>query len=432
MVSGTVLACITQSSTIVSVMTVVFVGAGIVSLTSGVGVIIGANVGSTLLGILLGGAIAGSLKLSSFALPMLGVGAIGELVFKKRKTVYFFTTLILAFGLIFYGISLINTTVSAYAMNIDLSIINQRGIMGYFLIGILFTAMMHSSDTMLVLTLTFLGQGVITLPEAIAIMIGANIGTTISAIEGSWSGTKEQKQVALSHFLFNVISAVIALPLLFPALNLMEHFFDLPKQNIRAVVMYDFRYNMLGAILFFPFLKYYVQLLERLVSSKNNDLSLKSSHVDMNDMTKSLSAFREDVLMLFRKVYQFNLKQLSVDVQKFMDQRKSKESKYEAVKIIDNDNLDQEYKVILTIEETLMQSVVALYKIHKTRKQDHFELFELREAIERSVYSSKTLFDSKKTIDDLRAAKTPFVDGYLNKFRRQMIDLYEIIAAYDE
>lgn len=84
------------------------------------GVIIGANVGSTLLGLVLGGAMAGSFKLSSFALPMLGIGGLGELLFKKKKTIYFITTLILSFGLIFYGISIINTTISAYAADIDM------------------------------------------------------------------------------------------------------------------------------------------------------------------------------------------------------------------------------------------------------------------------------------------------------------------------
>lgn len=429
-ISGTVLACITQSSTIVSVMTVVFVGAGIITLTSWVGVIIGANVGSTLLGILLWGAIAGSLKLSSFALPMLSAWAIGELLFKKKKSIYFITTLLLAFGLIFYGISLINTTVSAYAMDIDMSVINQRGVMGYFLIGILLTALMHSSDTMLVLALTFLAQWVIDFPEALAIMIGANIGTTISAIEGSRSGTKEQKQVALSHFLFNVISACIALPLLSPSVNLMGNFFDLPRQNIRALVMYDFWYNILGAILFYPFLGKYVKLLEALVSAKKDEISLQSSHVDISDMKKALAAFRQDILLLLKKVYEYNVKHLGIDLNVLYDDRTSLETKYATESKIENDNLEQEYKVISTLEETLMQHVVKLYNKHKHNRGNYLELFELREAMERMVYSSKTLRDNKQTIDDLRAAKTPLVNEYIHEFKKEMIDLYIIIGAY--
>ncbi len=127
---------------------------------------------------------------------------------------------------------------------------------------------MHSSDAMLILALTFLAQGIIGFPEAIALIIGANLGTTISAIEASVSGSSEQKQIALSHFLFNLISAIIALPLLYPSIHLLDRMFELPRQNVMALVIYDVIYNIAGAILFYPFLGYFVQLLKRLVPQK--------------------------------------------------------------------------------------------------------------------------------------------------------------------
>ena len=315
-------------------------------------------------------------------------------------------------------------------MDIDLAVINQRWILWYFLIGILLTALMHSSDTMLVLALTFLAQWVIDFPQALAIMIGANIGTTISAIEGSWSGTKEQKQVALSHFLFNVISAIIALPLVHSSVEIMWRFFDFPQQHIRCVVMYDFRYNLIGAFLFYPFLGKYVRLLEALVSAKSDEVVLKSSHVDISDMKGALSAFRQDVILLLKKVYEYNVKHLGIDVTILRDDRTTYETKYASSINIENENLEQEYKVISTLEETLMQHVVKLYHKHKQYKKDYFELFSFREAMERMVYSSKTLRDNKPTIDDLRAAKTPLVNEYLREFKREMIDLYVIIGAY--
>lgn len=300
---------------------------------------------------------------------------------------------------------------------------------GYFLVGMLLTALMHSSDTMLVLSLTFLSQGVITFPQAVAIMIGANIGTTISAIEGSWSGSKEQKQVALSHFLFNVISACIAMPLLFPTLHFMNHFFDLPKDEVWAVVMYDVWYNIIGAVLFYPILKYYVKFLESLVSTKKDEIVLHSSQIDLKDINVSLSAFRQDVMMLFKKVYEFNAKQFSVDINLLSDTKTPKEVKYGTVTIVENENLEQEFKVISTLEETLMQSVVKIYQLHKNDKKNHFELFLLREALERMVYSAKTLRDAKLTIDDLRAAKIPLINEYLRDFKRELVDLYVIISA---
>ena len=429
-ISGTVLASITQSSTIVSVMTVVFVGAGIMTLNSAVGIIIGANVGSTLLGILLGGAVAGSFKLSTFALPMLAIGGIGELIFKKKKKILFFTTLSLAFWLVFYGISLINSTVSAYAWQIDMSAINQWGIMGYFIIGILLTALMHSSDTMLILTLSFLSQWVIGLPAAIALMIGANIGTTVSAIEWSWSWTKEQKQVALSHFLFNVISALIWLPLTYVIVRLLQQYFSLPEQNVMALVVFDVWYNVIGALLFYPFIGKFVKLLEYIIRPSKDELILKSTHLPLHDMDKAIAAFRDDVQLLLNKVVIFNLNHMGIHLTGEPHQKEVHQRIYRLNKSVENEQLTQAFKVISTIEETLMQSVVKMYQKDEHDTSRHFELFSYREAIERMAYSAMTLHDTKDTIDELRATKSSPVNQYLESFTKDMLELYTIIVAY--
>lgn len=194
--------------------------------------------------------------------------------------------------------------------------------------------------------------------------------------------------------------------------------------------MYDFWYNLIGAVLFFPFLKSFVKFLERLVSAKKDEIVLHSSQVDYKDTQKALVAFRQDVLMLFKRVYELNAKQLSIDIPLLTNLKSSLEVKYGTITMVENDNLEQDYKVILTLEETLIQSVVKMYQKNKESKQDHYELFVLREAIERVVYSAKTLRDIKMTIDDLRAAKTPLVNEYLREFKKEMIDLYVIIAAY--
>lgn len=172
-----------------------------------------------------------------------------------------------------------------------------------------------------------------------------------------------------------------------------------------------------------------MKFLEKLVSARKDEVSLHSSHIDLKDINKAIAAFREDVFFLFKKVYEYNVKQLGINVEILQDQRTSVETKYGTVKLIDNENLEQEYKVISTMEETLMQTVVKIYQKNKEHKKDSYELFVLREAIERVVYSAKALKDSKHTIDDLRASKTALINEYLTGFKHEMIDLYIIIAA---
>ncbi|MBP6910301.1 Na/Pi cotransporter family protein [Patescibacteria group bacterium] len=393
--------------------------------------IIGANIGSTALGLVLGSALGAALKLSTFALPMLAVGGIGELFLKKKRTIYLITRFILALGLVLYGIGILNDAVSVYAYSIDLTIFDNMGIMGYFLIGVLLTALMHSSDAMLILALTFLAQGVIGFPEAIAIVIGANLGTTISAIEASASGSAEQKQIALSHFLFNLICAVAALPLLYPSVRMMGWLFDLPKHNLMALVVYDVIYNVVGAILFYPFMHKFVLLLKRLVRQKESDFVLHSAHVTTVHVEKVISALTEDVIMLLKKVYEYNAKNLGIDTAALLDSHNSLETKYAATVRIHNDNLEQEYKVISTIEENLMQSIIRLVQKHKDAAS-HYRttLFLLREAIERIVYSAKTLNDSKESIDELHDVKMSLIDQYLRQFKEEMVILYIKINTY--
>ena len=148
----------------------------------------------------------------------------------------------------------------------------------------------------------------------------------------------------------------------------------------------------------------------------------------MAHIEKAIGAFTEDVILLTKKVYLFNAKALAVDTDALQDPKSSLETKYGAKRYIDNDNLEQEYKTISTIEESLIQFVVKIFERHKEAANEYrTTLFVLREAIERIVYSAKTLWDIKETLDELRDIRMPLVDQYVNEFTREMIDMYVII-----
>ncbi len=132
-----------------------------------------------------------------------------------------------------------------------------------------------------------------------------------------------------------------------------------------------------------------------------------------------------------KKVYVFNAKALAIDTKILQDKDSSLETKYGAIKKIDNENLEQEYNTISTIEESLMQFVMKIFQKHKDQSaQYHTTLFVLREAIERIVYSAKTLWDSKGILDELRDSKMSLIDEYLRQFTKEMIDFYVVIGAY--
>lgn len=175
-----------------------------------------------------------------------------------------------------------------------------------------------------------------------------------------------------------------------------------------------------------------MKLLKYLVPQKETDFVLHSSHlIVMANLQKSIAAFTEDVIMLTKKVYMFNAKALSINTDVLLDTNSSLETKYGATRVLDNDNLEQEYKVISAIEESLIQFIVKIFERHKEAANEYrTTLFILREAIERVVYSAKTLWDSKETLDELRDIKMPLIDQYINGFTKEMIDMYVVIGAY--
>lgn len=213
---------------------------------------------------------------------------------------------------------------------------------------------------------------------------------------------------------------------------MLERMFDLPRHNVFALVIYDVIYNVVGAIIFYPFLHQFVKLLKLLVPQKTPEFVLHSSHIMvMAHVEKAIGAFTEDVNLLLRKVYTFNAKALSINTTILEDPKSSLETKYGAISVVDNDNLEQDYKTICTIEESLMQFVVKICERHKDAATEYrTTLFTLREAIERVVYSAKTLRDSKEILDELREVRMPLIDEYVRQFTKEMIDMYVIIRAY--
>jgi phosphate:Na+ symporter len=427
--TGTILSSITQSSTIVSVMTVTFVGAWVITLVSAIGIIIGANIWSTLLGLVMGWAVAGSFKISTFAIPMIGIGWLGELFWKKRKRFHTISTIIMGFGLIFYGIGMLKWVVSDYSLTHTgmLHALDMFGLPWYFIIGVILTALMHSSDAMLIIALALLSQGVINLPASIAIVIGANLGTTVSVIEWSIGGTPEQKQVALSHVLFNAISALIWLPLVGLSIKALHYFFVFPAGNVMALAVYDIAYNVIGAIVFFPFIRHFARLLQYLIREKSGDYILHTLHTDAHNTKKILHSLTLDTIMMLKKIYKFNVHQCGIDQKTLLQRSVSLEAKAQTLYTLDAAHLDADYLTLTTIEEALIS-----YEIHKFGKHDgtfQEEWFErVFEAIERMMYAAKTLKDIKWDIDALHATGKSIIEWHLYDIRYAVVTFYNEIS----
>ncbi len=208
---GVISTTIMQSSSLVSVLTISFLGAGLIGLSQGIGIIFGANIGTTTGAWLVAG-LGLKVNIAAYAMPMLVFGVI--LIFQKTKSLKGIGYVLAGLGFLFLGIHYMKEGFEAFKDTIDLASYAVTGYKGLFIftgIGIFATVVMQSSHATLVLIITALAAGQISYENALALAIGANIGTTITAILGAMSSNYMGKQLAGAHLIFNGVTGLIAI-----------------------------------------------------------------------------------------------------------------------------------------------------------------------------------------------------------------------------
>jgi len=208
---GMISTTIMQSSSLVSVITISFISAGLVTLVAGIGIIFGANIGTTT-GAWMVAAFGLKVKISAYAMPMLVFGIV--LSFQKSKYLKGIGSVLAGLGFLFLGIHYMKEGFEAFKGSFDLAALAVEGYPGLFLfaaIGAAATVVMQSSHATLVLILTALAAAQITYENSLALAIGANVGTTITAIIGSLSANVQGKRLAGAHLVFNLATGLIAI-----------------------------------------------------------------------------------------------------------------------------------------------------------------------------------------------------------------------------
>ena len=208
---GIVTTTLMQSSSLVSVITIGFLSAGLLGLAQGIGIIFGANLGTTTGAWIVAG-FGLKVNLSAYAMPMLVFGVL--MILQQHKGIKAGGWILVGFGFLFLGIHYMKTGFAGIADAIDLTEYAMSGIRGllvYTAIGIAATVVMQSSHATLVLIITALGAGQVTYENALALAIGSNIGTTVTAVLGALGAPVEGRRLAGAHLLFNVGTGVVAL-----------------------------------------------------------------------------------------------------------------------------------------------------------------------------------------------------------------------------
>ncbi|WP_160147806.1 Na/Pi cotransporter family protein [Tabrizicola flagellatus] len=266
-VSGAAITAMVQSSTAVTIMAIGFVGAGLLSFGQSLGVLFGANVGTTVTGWIV--AMVGiKLKLGTLALPLLFLAALGGIFGEGRLARW--CRMLAGLSLLFIGLDLMQSSVAGIEGLITPDQLPGEGWTGRLLmvlLGLGLAAIMHSSSAGVAMALVFLGSGTISFPQAAAAVIGMDLGTTLTGIMASAGGGVEMRRTALANFLFNIGTVALA----FPVLDLVSpvlHATFLGQDDQTALVLFHTLFNLVGALVFLPLTARFARLVERLVPDR--------------------------------------------------------------------------------------------------------------------------------------------------------------------
>ena len=428
---GLFVTTLVQSSSVTSVMVIGFVNSELMALSGAIGVIMGANIGTTITGWIL------ALKIGKYGLPILGVAAFGWIFLKKEKARYL-ALAILGIGMIFFGLELMKDGFKPLrghpefeAMFLAFKATNYFGVIKAALVGCLLTIIVQSSSATLGITIALANTGVIDFHTAAALVLGENIGTTITAYLASLGAdSPNAKRTAYFHIIFNVLGVAWITAIFHPVYMPFLTKFVLPGDpNMQtaagtfpymtsAIALVHSGFNITNVVLFLPFTNFFAGLLEKLVKDKPETKKIFLTHLDFQIGSSPLAAVEQSRFEILRmdksiKLMMDNLLGIIADNQDSKNSEKLKEEVFDREEMLDQVQIE-----ITTFLTNLLSQPISHELAQEARS--HLRLADEYESV--SDYITNVL----KLYLRLRESDIELSDEQ----QKELKDLHESVADY--
>ncbi|MCP3933417.1 MAG: Na/Pi cotransporter family protein [Bacteroidetes bacterium] len=305
--TGFLATAVVQSSSLVSVIIISFLSAELIGLTQAVGVVFGSNIGTTTTAWLVS-SFGLKIKIAQFALPMLIFGVIMQ--FSKKISYKGLGSVLIGLGFIFLGIDYMKEGFETLKEGLNLSEYAMDGYLGvfvYILFGSIATVVIQSSSATMAIIITALATGQIDYINALSLAIGANVGTTVTAVLGSLASNKNGKRLAVAHFIFNIVTGLFAVGFIYRLKDLVEYLAPIfsigSDDNAMKLALFHTIFNIVGVLLVAPFINIMVRYLETLFQSKEKGRGKAKYLTDevMEIPAAALAALRKETIHLYDK-----------------------------------------------------------------------------------------------------------------------------------
>lgn len=414
---GAIVTGVLQSSSLVSLMVLAFVGAGVIPMQNALAVILGANLGTTLDSWLVA-TVGFSVNIENIALPVAGLSGLGYAVFNKESKWYNWSRFFLGFSFLFVGLGYMKTGMEGFVTGANFQQFEHAPIIIFFVAGLIITTLIQSSSATIAITLSALHAGAITLTGAMAIVLGSEVGTTVKLFLAGIKGTAEKKRVALGNFIFNGINVLLVLIFLVPVNLLITQVIKI-ENDLYALVFFQTLVNLLGIIIFYPLLGTVARFLEKRFTHAGDETLFihKASPAEtataLFAMQKESSHFLHAVLNFSRAC--FGLEDIhngNVEIHKsFLG--KPRPEKYAYIKFLHGE----------------LHSFYIQVQKNCTEPEELNELNQLISSVRNTMYAAKSIKDALPDIEQLRNSSNDIKYNFYLQNRDSADNFYRKIAG---
>lgn len=409
---GTITTAILQSSSVVSLLVMAFASAGLLPLVNAIGIILGANLGTTATGWIVA-TLGFKLDLEALAIPLVGTSAFVLVLLREGARLHAGARVFIGIGLLLLGLGIMKTSMETLPQQWDVASFSGRSAFVYLLAGIFITLLVQSSSAVVMMALTALNSGLIGLPDAAALVIGADLGTTGTSILASIPGSSIKRKLAAAHFSFNLIVNSFAFFVLLPLLPQLLSILQI-RDPLYGLVAFQSTFNFLGLLVFIPFLQLFSDWIERLFAR---------SGLRSQDILETVPAkITEAALIALQK------KSIGMELQAICNGMRlfalHPENNQQLVKIgtalgikIEFEDFRHGYEN-LKIEESNVAQYAQDMQLQPLQEIQVKALEANGRIVRQLIYANKTLKDIAHDLDEIRSNREQYMQQYYSRHQQ--------------
>lgn len=435
---GALITAFIQSSSLVSVITISFISAGLISLAGGIGLIFGANIGTTATAWLVAG-FGLKINISILSMPMLIFGIIFS--FQKNNVFKGIGNVLTGLGFFFLGIHFMKDGFEVFKEHLDLTayaVSGYAGVIIYTLIGIFMTSVLQSSSAALALVLTALSAGQIEYENALALAIGSNVGTTITALIGSVGSNVSGKRLAVAHLIFNLVTGVFAMSIIFPLAKFVNYLSNLlgiaPDDYTLKLALFHSIFNVLGVLIMIPFIKKLESFLLRVIKDvavKDIDEPKYLNKAVLEFPGTLISSLQKETKYLFENaIYEIVAHSVNVHRSEIESDLNSKKLVKKSKSELDVNVRDLYTHKVKTIYGKILEYATKAQTELNLSKEQNKRISEIKIANRKMVEIIRDVKELRRNILLYTDSDNKYIRKEYNNFRRIIIKVFRAINKF--